>query len=105
MRKLHISIALALLLLFAQHGAVLHEISHISQVSRADARLHADTQADRGCELCLAYSQVANPAGHFVDSVSFEPTAFAAPVPAPQVVVAASVPTPRSRGPPFSMHA
>ena len=40
MRKLHISIALALLLLFAQHGAVLHEISHISQVSRADARLH-----------------------------------------------------------------
>lgn len=103
MRKLHISLGLTLLLLTAQLGAVLHEVSHICRVgTNAHSQLHADTYLEKTCELCLAFSQVANPVGSNVEVARFEPsscTVLAEPlVPA----TPADVPTPRSRGPPLS---
>lgn len=105
MRKLHISLVIALLLLLAQQGAVLHEISHIRQVSPADARVHASTLADKTCELCLAFSQVANPASQTVDQHLLSPAACTAGLAPVTADVAAPVPSPRSRGPPAPLQA
>ncbi len=105
MRKLHISLGIALLLLLAQQGAVLHEISHICQVSRADARVHASTLADKTCELCLAFSQVANPASQSVDQYLSTPATCSAELARVTAEMAAPVPTPRSRGPPSQLQA
>jgi hypothetical protein len=103
MRKLHISLGLALLLLTAQLGAVLHEVSHICRVgTNVEAQVHGDTFLEKTCELCFAFSQVANPAGSTVTVGLFEPSACAAgPTPA-SAATPADVPTPRSRGPPSS---
>jgi hypothetical protein len=103
MRKLHISIALALLLLTAQLGAVLHEVSHICRVgTNVQAQVHADTYLEKTCELCFAFSQVANPSGNTVGVAQFEPSSCAAGSPIPCAATPADVPTPRSRGPPAS---
>lgn len=103
MRKLYISLGLAFLLLTAQMGAVLHEVSHICRVStNAREQVHADTALEKMCDLCVAYSQVANPFGNTVAVARFEPTSCAAGLLLTHAVVAADVPTPRSRGPPTS---
>ena len=102
MRKLHISIGLSLLLLLAQQGAVLHEISHLCHTSSLGVHVQADTGTElaKACELCLAFSQVANPACHSVHVPLFEPSACAAGCPRSSAVTAADAPSPRSRGPP-----
>jgi hypothetical protein len=101
MRKLHISIGLALLLLLAQQGAVLHEVSHICRIgSNVEARVQADTLLEKTCELCVAFSQVANPAGNSVPVVRFEPSACAAGSKPPCASTPADAPMARSRGPP-----
>jgi hypothetical protein len=103
MRKLYISLGLALLLLTAQLGAVLHEVSHICRVStNVHQQMHADTALEKICDLCVAYSQLANPFGNSVDVARFEPSSCAAGLIWPCAVNAVDVPTPRSRGPPSS---
>ena len=105
MRKLHISSGLALLLLLAQQGAVLHEVGHISQIgvgAKVQAGLHADTVLDNSCKLCLAFSQVANPAGNTVGVTQFEPLCGSVRPTAARAVTPRDIPTPRSRGPPAS---
>lgn len=103
MRKLHISLGLALLLFTAQLGAVLHEVGHICRVStNVEAQAHGDTFLEKPCELCVAFSQVANPAGGTVTVGLFEPSSCAAGSPVACAAIAADVPTPRSRGPPSS---
>lgn len=104
MRKLHISIGLALLLLLAQQGAVLHEVSHICRVgTNVQEQLHAQTALEKSCELCLAFSQVANPAGNSVAPGQFEPSSCAARSLAARAAIPVDVPTPRSRGPPAGL--
>ena len=103
MRKLYISLGLALLLLTAQLGAVLHEVSHICRVgTNVQAQAHADTFLEKTCELCFAFSQVANPAGSTVNVGQFEPSSCAAGPLSARAATPAAVPTPRSRGPPSS---
>jgi hypothetical protein len=100
MRKISLSFGLWLLLLVGQHGAILHELSHFCRVGNVDVSMHADVVAEKDCELCLGYSQLASPAVH-----SF-PHFAAARLPAersPERSFAATPvdpPTPRSRGPP-----
>jgi hypothetical protein len=101
MRKLHISLGLALLLLTTQLGAVLHEVSHICRVgTNVEAQVHGDTVFEKTCELCFAFSQVANPAGSAVVVGLFEPSSCAARAPVACAATPADIPTPRSRGPP-----
>jgi hypothetical protein len=101
MRKLFISLGLTFLLLTAQLGAVLHEVSHICRVStNVHERIHPDTALEKTCDLCVAFSQVANPAGNSVAVAEFDPSFCAAGAPCPSSVQTADVPTPRSRGPP-----
>jgi hypothetical protein len=103
MRKLYISLGLALLLLMAQTGAVLHHVSHICRVStNVHQQMHSDTALEKMCDLCVAYSQLASPFGSNVDVAHFEPSSCAARLLPPCAVNAVDVPTPRSRGPPSS---
>lgn len=94
---------LLLLLVFAQYGAVLHELGHLSQGQRSEgATLRADAQLlENGvCLTCEAFAQVANPAAGGAPSLAACPAAV---IPAPEpcyIVVGADAPTPRSRGPP-----
>ena len=103
MRKLFISLGLTFLLLTAQLGAVLHEVSHICRVStNVHEQVHADTTLEKMCDLCVAYSQLANPFGNNVAVAHFEPTSCTAGLLRPRAVNVLDTLTPRSRGPPSS---
>lgn len=100
MRKVFVPIGLWLLLLFGQHGAVLHELSHVCAAATAQVTVQGDSGVDKTCELCLGYSQLANSVAHSVALVLVErvPTIIGT-----ERLFAASpvdLPTPRSRGPP-----
>jgi hypothetical protein len=100
MRKVFVPFGLWLLLLFGQHGAVLHELSHVCSAASAQVTMQADSAADKTCELCLGYSQLANSVAHSV------PLVLVARIPSligtERLFVASpfDLPTPRSRGPP-----
>jgi hypothetical protein len=103
MRRASFSWLMALLLLLAQHGALLHELSHYGhsrQTSGTTVREDGRGLESGLCLTCEAYSQVTNPATAGVVHVPLSPAALI-PIPEPRlVVVAANAPTPRSRGPP-----
>jgi hypothetical protein len=103
MRKLYISLGLTCLLLTAQLGAVLHEVSHICRVStQVQQQVHAGTALEKMYDLCVAYSQVANPFGNTVAAAHFEPTSCTAGLLRPRAINVVDTLTPRSRGPPSS---
>ena len=101
MRQVFKTLGLLLLLIAAQQGAVVHELSHFSDASHVGLQVQADAAADKACALCPEFAQVVTPAFshsfHIPLLVRFalefvsEPR-FAA--------VDAAVPRPRSRGPP-----
>lgn len=103
MRRPSLTLLLAFLLVFVQHGALLHELGHLSHEGRsAGSTLRADLQPSSGavCPSCEAYAQVANPAACTPPSVLPDPAAFI-PTLQPGCGVAGTDPlTPRSRGPP-----
>jgi hypothetical protein len=124
MRNLFKSLGLLLLLITAQQGAVVHELSHhlaanpggftsagglarpdelstSGGVNSADVRSASGVAADANCALCPAFAQVLTPA--FTHSFQV-PLLVRADLPrsrAPQYpAIEIAVPTPRSRGPP-----
>jgi len=102
MRRLYFSWVVSLLLVSAQQGALLHEIGHFSRAPlTSGATLRAEPLLENAtCLTCEAFAQVANPAGAPVAGAAADPAAF---VPIPEsgcAIVAAEVPSPRSRGPP-----
>ena len=102
MRRLSLSWVLSLLLVFAQHGAVLHELGHLSRGDRGDApALRAGVQITDGvCSTCAAFAQVTNPASGAASTLAAS-AALYLPTPDPvYAIVAADTPSPRSRGPP-----
>ncbi|HYL70937.1 MAG TPA: hypothetical protein VEY89_06525 [Candidatus Dormibacteraeota bacterium] len=92
---------MSLLLVFAQHGAVLHELGHLSLGDRGHtpaARAHLP--ADSTCATCEAFAQIANPASGAAATLTASAAVYL-PIPAPvYAIIAADTPTPRSRGPP-----
>ncbi len=101
MRRILPSVGLWLLLLFAQHGAVLHELSHIAYVAGAQIAVQAaDDSADKTCELCLGYSQLANSVAHSVSLFLVQRIASQIGTERPVAATPVDLPTPRSRGPP-----
>ena len=102
MRRSGFSWIVSLLLLLAQHGALLHELSHLDHAHTAGTTLHESAQRlESGlCLTCEAFSQVTNPA---TTAALHLPLAPAGLIPGPDPlysIVAATAPTPRSRGPP-----
>jgi len=101
-RKVSVSFGLWLLLLLGQHGAVLHEIGHLSRAASTEVTVQADGLGDKTCELCLGYSQLSTPVGHAVPVVLSDPIASRTGTDRPAAATHADVLTPRSRGPPAS---
>jgi hypothetical protein len=100
MRKVFLPFGLWLLLLLGQHGAVLHELSHVCAAATAHVSVQPDSCVEKTCELCLGYSQLANSVAHSVPLVLVE---RAPSLIGTERLFAASpvdLPTPRSRGPP-----
>jgi hypothetical protein len=102
-RRLYFPWVLSLLLVFAQHGAVLHELGHLKHGDRAQtATLTAQQPADAVCATCEAFAQVANPASGGTHTLAACAPVFL-PVSAPVgTLLAADIPTPRNRGPPHA---
>lgn len=103
MRRLSASWILSLSLVFAQNGAVLHELGHLEHHQDAQGpALRADAAAATTvCATCEGYAQVANPATGPVPALPPCPADFL-PAPDPACAVAGvEAPTPRSRGPPL----
>jgi hypothetical protein len=103
MRRLRLALALPLLVLFAQQGAVLHELSHAYYAGHTlGSQLREDQQLPDNslCPTCQAFAQVAHSTiGSAVPSVP--PSSFYLPPPDPSYrIAAADTPSPRSRGPP-----
>jgi hypothetical protein len=103
MRRSSLSWLLSLLLVFVQHGAVLHELGHLSHGERTSGTtLRAELQPlDHGlCLTCEAYGQIANPAAAGASYVAVCPAALLPSRDPCYAVVGADTPAPRSRGPP-----
>ena len=101
MRHVFKALGLWLLLIVAQQGAVVHDLSHFSRVSDAGSRVDSQTAADAACALCPAFAQVVTPA--FSHAFYVPPLVRAAPerISEPNYsAIDAAVPQPRSRGPP-----
>ena len=103
MRRTGLSWVLSLLLVFAQHGAVLHELAHLSQSTHGQGTalsIHAQP-VDKGiCLACEAFAQVTNPASATAVSQPLCPATLLPTADPHFGIVGADTPTPRSRGPP-----
>jgi hypothetical protein len=103
MRRIRLALALPLLVLFAQQGAVLHELSHVYYAGQPlGSQLHQDQQLPDNslCPTCQGFAQVAHPAVGFA-ALHIPPSAPHLRTPDPAYRMApADAPRPRSRGPP-----
>jgi len=103
MRRSSLALLLSFLLVFVQHGAVLHELGHLSHSDSVAATAQpADPHgvSVAFCPTCEGFAQIANPAAAGVPAVAIQPRGYL-PTPDPRyAVIAANIPTPRSRGPP-----
>jgi len=100
MRRTWLSWLLPILMLFAQQGAYLHELSHYGPQGEQGSTGERKHAADRICETCLAYAQLANVAPTPDFSI---PLLALTHRPADAVSYAArpgAAPCARSRGPP-----
>ena len=101
MRQLFKSLGLLLLLMVAQQGAVVHELSHVSGASNGELRVQSNGTADTTCAQCPAFAQVVTPAFshsfHIPLLVRFALEVISEPR---YLAIDATVPRPRSRGPP-----
>lgn len=101
--RLRLALVLPILLLLAQHGAVMHQLSHAYYSARvAGTELTQDEQLpdDSVCVTCHAFGQLANPIGSSLVSLDL-PLAPLLRVPdRVYSVIGAKAPTARSRGPP-----
>jgi hypothetical protein len=101
MRNVYKALSLFLLLLTAQQGAVVHELSHLSGVDRVQSHVDAGGAVDTSCALCPAFAQAASPAFSHSLQIPLLVRMGSQLTPEPRFVgVDASVPRPRSRGPP-----
>lgn len=101
MRRVYQALCLVLLLVAAQQGAVVHELSHIAGAQGVDLNAGPGGKAEGTCALCPVFAQVSTP----TFSHSFQ-------MPAPlrteierrrELRIAAAdtaIPRARSRGPP-----
>jgi hypothetical protein len=95
------ALSLLLLLMAAQQGAVVHELSHVFRAADAELRVESGGLVDTTCALCPAFAQVVTPA--FSHAFHVPLLGRAAPLLASELAssaIDAAVPRPRSRGPP-----
>jgi hypothetical protein len=101
MRQVFKTLGLLLLLMAAQQGAVVHELSHLSGANHIELQAQADGAADKTCPLCPAFAQAASPAfSHSFQIPLLVRLALEAVSEPRYAAIDAAVPRPRSRGPP-----
>ena len=101
MKQAFKSLGLLLLLMVAQQGAVVHELSHVSGANQLDLRVQSDGAADKTCALCPAFAQVVTPTfSHSFHIPLLVRLALERVSELQYAVVDAAVPRPRNRGPP-----
>jgi hypothetical protein len=99
-RRPILAVVLALLMLFAQHGAALHDLAHLWPAPTSGDTRDQSPPADAPCLKCLAFAQIGSSLG--ADPVALpllEPAHERVGAPA-AAVVAVAPPAARSRGPP-----
>jgi len=100
MRHVIKCLSLLLLLMAAQQGAVVHELSHVSGISGPELHL-AGSVADSTCALCPAFAQVSTPAfSHSFHIPVLVRIALERSAEPHSAVIDTAAPRPRSRGPP-----
>lgn len=102
MKQVFKALGLLLLLMVAQQGAMVHELSHVSSANNVELLVQSGGTADDAtCALCPAFAQVVTPAFshsfHIPLLVRFAPERVTEPR---YAAIDAAVPRPRSRGPP-----
>jgi hypothetical protein len=103
MRSVLKSLGLLLLLLVAQQGAVVHELSHLSGVGGTELRVQANSALDASCAQCPAFAQVVTPAFSHSFHIPLLVRVDAGLSAEPRIcAIDTAVPRPRSRGPPSS---
>jgi hypothetical protein len=103
MRRTSLAWVLSLLLVLAQHGAVLHQLGHLTHAARsAGAAVHAQVEVldAASCATCEAFAQIVNPMAACAGPVAASADCACATPEARYAIVCAATPTPRSRGPP-----
>ena len=94
-------LTLLVLLMTAQTGAVVHELSHVFGVDAGKVRVNVSSVADSTCAQCPAFAQVVTPAlSHSFHIPVMVLIATQRSSELRIVAIEASVPHPRSRGPP-----
>jgi hypothetical protein len=94
------SLILPLLLLCAQQGGLLHELSHYKAAGTQNERDPAKSDG-RACELCLAYAHLDVAAKPDVVAVALQTFVFAVPAAIAVSTRTADAPPAQSRGPPL----
>jgi len=101
MRHVYRALTLVLLLVTAQQGAVVHELSHVSGTHGAALSVDSGGVSDGTCALCPAFAQAASPAFSHSFHIPLLVRTEVERSSEPQIgAVDTAVPTPRSRGPP-----
>jgi len=103
MRRTSLSWILSLLLVFAQHGAVLHQLGHLTHEDRSGGttvRAQVQPLDAASCATCEAFAQIVNPMAAGAGHVAVCPAASPATPDPRYAIVCTATPTPRSRGPP-----
>jgi hypothetical protein len=96
-------LGLLLLLMAAQQGAVVHELSHLSGAGSTELGVQSNGAVDASCALCPAFAQAVTPAFSHSFHIPLLVRVDAGPSPEPRFsAIDAAVPRPRSRGPPSS---
>jgi hypothetical protein len=100
MTRLFKCFALLLLLLAAQHGSVVHELSHVAYNGGAGLKVDAAV-VDTACMLCPAFAQAGAPAfAHSFQAPALGRATLERTSDLPHALIGASALGPRSRGPP-----
>jgi hypothetical protein len=100
MRHVIKAIGLWLLLLVAQQGAIVHELSHFTRVNSVDLGASGGA-TESTCALCPAFAQVITPAFSHAFHIPSLVRAASERIGEPRYsAIDAEIPQPRSRGPP-----
>jgi len=103
LRRLCATLLLPLLLVLAQQGALLHELSHYTAPDTLDEG-DQQTPDKHPCELCLAFAHIGSTATtDIVVPALLADLSFAPFFAAAATVAAAALPARRNRGPPATL--
>jgi hypothetical protein len=103
-RRMRLCLLLPLLLVLAQHGAWLHELSHATYAASPHQAIvqQAEASFENGvCPSCQSFGQLGSALASSIAAV-FSPVSHSCPQAQPQYAQPApDLPAPRNRGPPL----